>query len=65
MYISLCVCDVCHFVGDTLYLPTFSESNVWDFCLVMTGISDDFQKTYELSFQSYSKDDSFSMFWFY
>lgn len=23
-----------------MYLPTFSESNVWDFCLVVTGISE-------------------------
>ena len=25
--------------GKMVYLPTFSESNTWDFCLVMTGIA--------------------------
>ena len=25
--------------GNMVYLPTFSESNTWDFCLVTTGIS--------------------------
>ena len=25
--------------GNMVYLPAFSESNTWDFCLVMTGIT--------------------------
>ena len=31
----------------TIYLPTFSESNVWDFRLVMTGISENVTATSE------------------
>ena len=30
-----------------LYLPTFSKSNEWDFCLVMTGISENVRATSE------------------
>ena len=30
-----------------LYLPTFSESNAWDFRLVMTGISENVTATSE------------------
>ena len=31
----------------TVYLPTFSESIVWDFRLVMTGISENVTATFE------------------
>ena len=48
MYIT-CIYD------NKLYLPTFSESNAWDFCLVITGISENVPATSE-DFRQFSED---------
>ena len=46
---------ITHIYNSTLYLPTFSESNAWDFCLVMTGISENVPATSE-DFQQFYED---------
>jgi len=34
-------------MNSVVYLPTVSESNAWDFCLLMTGISENIPATFE------------------
>ena len=46
---------VTHIYNDTLHLPTFSESNAWDFRLVMTGISENVPATSE-DFEQFYED---------
>ena len=44
-----------YFITCTVYLPTFSESNAWDFWLVMTAISENVRATYK-DFRRFCKD---------
>ena len=46
---------ITHIYNSTVYLPTFSESNAWDFRLVMTGISENVPATSE-DFQQFYED---------